>query len=321
MKRTPTPADQPRWSVYGKLEDENQQFLWGILDEAAKGGASRTPVQRKIGDYFAACMDEAGVEKLGASPLGPELSRIASLRTRDDVSGLLPALHLASSGAGLMFGFGSDQDFGDATQVIAFVVAGGLGLPDRDYYFNDDAKSKEIRAKYVQHVREMLALAGQGDPDAGARTVLRIETALAGASLTRVERRDPYKLYHRMSRAQLQALTPSLAWDRYLEGVGLSRLDSFNVTEPEFLKALDAQLRAQDLDTWKSYLKWHLASARAPYLSSRFVDASFAFYSKALRGVAEMPPRWKRCVRFVDDDLGEALGEEFVRRTFSAKTK
>jgi len=158
MKRNPIPADQPAWSVYGKLEDENQQFLWGILDEAAKGGASRTPVQQKIGDYFAACMDEAGVEKLGAAPLQPELSRIAALRTRADIARVLPALHLASSGPGLMFGFGSDQDFGDATQVIAFVVAGGLGLPDRDYYFKDDPKSKEIRDKYVQHVREMLAL-------------------------------------------------------------------------------------------------------------------------------------------------------------------
>jgi putative endopeptidase len=321
MKSNPIPGDEPRWSVYGKLEVENQQFLWGILEEAAKGGASRTPVQQKIGDYFAACMDEAAVEKLGISPLKPEMERIAGLRTTADIAALLPALHLASTGRGLVFGFGSDQDFGDATQVIAFVTAGGLGLPDRDYYVKEDAKSKEIREKYVQHVREMLALIGEPSPDAGAQTVLRIETALAKASLTRVEQRDPYKLYHRMSRAQLRALTPSLSWDRYLSGAGLEKLDTFNVTEPKFLEALEAELKAESLGAWKTYLAWHLAHARAPRLSSAFVEANFAFYSKFLRGVSTMPPRWKRCVRGVNADLGEALGEEFVRRTFSPRTK
>ena len=319
MKNNPIPPDQARWSVYGKLANENQQFLWGILEEAAKGGAGRTPVQQKIGDFFSACMDEAAVEKLGIAPLQRELEKIAALRTVEEISSLLPALHLSTSGKGLMLGFGSDQDFGDAAQVIAFVDAGGLGLPDRDYYLKEDAKSKEIRERYLQHVREILEMIGE--PSAAAGAIMKVETALAKASLTRVERRDPYKLYHRMSRAQLQALTPSLSWSRYLEGAGLPGLDSFNVSEPEFLKALDAQLRAENLDTWKSYLKWHLASERAPYLSSRFVDAHFAFYLKALRGVAEIPPRWKRCVRFVDHNLGEALGEEFVRRTFSAKTK
>src|SRR5262249_19776108 len=157
----------------------------------------------------------------------------------------------------------------------------------RDYYFKDDAKSKEIREKYRDHVREILGLVQEPDPAAGAETVVRLETALAKASLTRVERRDPYKLYHRMSRKKLQALTPSLRWDRYLEGVGLAGLGVFNVAEPAFLKALDAQLRSEPLGAWKTYLKWHLASARAPYLSSAFVQANFAFYSKTLRGVSE----------------------------------
>jgi putative endopeptidase len=321
LRANPIPADQPRWSVYGKLADENQQFLWGILEEAAKGGRERSSVQQKIGDYFAACMDEESVEKLGPAPLRPDLEKIDRLSRVAEVSALLPALHLAAGSNRLMLGFGSSQDFGDATRVIAFIDAGGLGLPDRDYYFKDDAKSKEIRDRYVDHVREILGLIGQPDPAAGARTVMRIETALAKASLTRVERRDPYKLYHRMSRSQLQALTPSLRWDRYLDGVGLPRLAIFNVTEPAFMKALEVQLRSEDLAAWKTYLKWHLASGRAPWLSRAFVNANFAFYSKTLRGVAEMPPRWKRCVRAVDHDLGEALGEEFVRRTFSPQTK
>ena len=321
LTANPIPPDQARWSVYGKLSDENQQFLWGILEELAKGGAERTPVQQKIGDFFAACMDEPAVEKLGASPLQADLAKVDALRETGELSSLLPALHLANSGTGLMLGFGSAQDFGDATRVIAFIDAGGLGLPDRDYYFKDDAKSKEIRDRYLDHVAAMLVLIHEPDPPAGAQAVMRIETALAKASLTRVERRDPYKLYHRMSKAKLQALTPSLRWDRYLDGVGLKGLDLFNVTEPAFMKALDAQIRSEDLGAWKTYLKWHLASAKARWLSSPFVQASFDFYAKTLRGVAEMPPRWKRCVQAVDDNLGEALGEEFVRRTFSPKTK
>jgi putative endopeptidase len=321
IKANPIPPDQASWSVYGKLADENAQFLWGILEDAGRGGASRTPVQQKIGDYFASCMDEAGVEKLGTSPLAAELKKIDALKSSREIAPLLAVLHLSSHGSGLMFGFGSDQDFADASQVIAFVTAGGIGLPDRDYYFKDDAKSKEIRGRYLQHVQRMLELIGEPDAAAGARKVMQMETALAKASLTRVEKRDPYKLFHKLSRAKLQALTPSLRWDGYLSAVNMGKLAVFNVTEPKFMQALEAELRTQRLPAWKTYLKWHLASARAPYLSRALVQENFEFYSKYLRGTAEMPPRWKRCVRYVDRDLGEALGEEFVRRTFSPMTK
>ncbi|MGE5048146.1 MAG: M13 family metallopeptidase [Deltaproteobacteria bacterium] len=321
MKANPIPADQASWSVYGKLADENQQLLWGILEDAARPRADRTAVQQKIGDFFASCMDEPVLEKLGAAPLFAELKSVESLRTKAGVAALLPALHLATRGKGLMFGFGSDQDFGDATQVIAFLDAGGLGLPDRDYYLKDDARSKEIRGKYALHVQQMLRLSGEKDPAAGAQAVLKMETALAKASLTRVERRDPWKLYHKLDRTQLQALTPSLRWDRYLSAVDLAAVRTVNVTEPSFFKALDGLLRKESLAHWKTYLRWHLANARAPDLSSAFVNENFNFYSKVLRGIQEMPPRWKRCVRSVDHLLGEALGQEFVRRTFSPGTK
>src|SRR5438105_6086330 len=177
IKSNPIPPDQASWSVYGKLGDENEQYLWGILEDAARPEAQRTPVQQKIGDYFASCMDEPAAEQLGAAPLQAELAKIEAIKSLADVSALLPLLHLATSGNGLMFGFGSDQDFGDASQVIAFISAGGLGLPDRDYYFKDDAKSKEIRDRYLQHVQGMLELIGQRDAAAGAREVMRMETA------------------------------------------------------------------------------------------------------------------------------------------------
>ena len=193
----------------------------------------------------------------------------------------------------MLFGFSSSQDFGDATSVIAFANAGGLGLPDRDYYVKTDAKSEETRQKYLQHVQNMFELLG--DPPAtaqvNARTVMAIETVLAKASLTRVEKRDPYKLYHKLSRKKLQALSPSFRWQRYLEIGGLNGIADVNVTEPEFFKAVEAQIKSRSLNDWKAYLRWHVAHARATHLSPNFVQTNFDFYGKYLRGVAQVAPR------------------------------
>ncbi len=223
----------------------------------------------------------------------------------------------------MAFGFGSNQDFENSTQVIAFATGGGLGLPDRDYYTKDDEKSKDIRAKYVDHVRQMFQLIGDAPVVAAeeAATVMAMETVLARASLTRVEKRDPYKLFHKMDRAKLKALTPAFRWDDYLSQQGLASLKTFNVTEPEYFKTLNQLIQSESLDHWKTYLRWHYAHAWAPYLSSAFQQANFDFFSRTLRGVTEMPARWKRCVRFVDRDLGEALGQVFVARTFTPETK
>ncbi len=323
LKANPIPPDQASWSVYGKLEEDNAQFLWGLLEEAARTSENRTPVQQKIGDYFRSCMDETAVEAAGAKPLAPLLRRIAALESPSDLAAYLAQEHPTTRGGETLFGFGSYQDFSDATQVIAFAGAGGLGLPDRDYYTKDDAKSQEIRAKYVKHVASMLALAGEPNAVApkDAETVLRIETALAKASLTRVEQRDPYNLFHKMSPAELQKLTPSFDWKRYLADTGLADVTVVNVTEPRFFEEIERLLKNTPLSEWQTYLRWHVVHERAPYLSEAFVAQDFDFYAHTLRGVAEQPPRWKQCVRYVDRDLGEALGQEFVRRTFSAKTK
>jgi putative endopeptidase len=323
MKNNPIPADQAAWSVYGKLTVDNQRFLWGILDELAKKTAGRSATQQKIGDYFGACMDEAAVEKLGAAPLKPALDEIAALKTKKDLAALLGREHLANATQGLLFGFGSDQDFSDSNQVIAFAVAGGLGLPDRDYYTKPEAKSEEIRQKYLVHVQKMLELLGD-PPEAAKReaaTIMKIETALAKASLTRVEQRDPHNLFHKMDRKQLQALTPDFDWNIYLKTAGIDQVSTFNVTEPKFYQELDHQIQSNSLDDLKTYLRWHVASANAPYLSSKFVQQNFDFYSHTLRGVEQIAPRWKRCVRLTDEQLGEALGQEFVNRAFSQETK
>jgi putative endopeptidase len=318
----PIPPDQPRWNVYAKLGTDNLKFLWGILEEAAKAAPGRTPSQQKIGDYFAACMDETAIEKAGRGPLEKSLEEIGALKLVADLAPLLARLHL-ESGDSALFGFGSNQDFADSSQVIAFASAGGLGLPDRDYYTKTDAKSAETRSRYVEHVARMFELLG--DPAATAKaeaqTVMAIETALAERSLTMVDKRDPYKQFHKVTRAQLLGQTPSFDWGPYWKGIGLAAPAEINVTEPEFFQEVERQLRTRTIADWKTYLRWHLVHGKAPYLSSRFVEANFEFYSKYLRGVAEMQPRWKRCVRYVDRDLGEALGQVFVEKTFTGDTK
>jgi putative endopeptidase len=323
MKNNPIPSDQASWDVFGKLAQENQRYLWGILDELSKKTSGRNSTQQKIGDYFAACMDEAAVEKLGARPLKGYLDAINGMASKRDLPATIAQLHLATGDSGLFFSMGSNQDFADSSQVIAFAAHGGMGLPDRDYYLKDDDKSKGLREKYVAHVTSIFELLGDkpGAAKRNAAIVMDIETALAKGSLSRVDRRDPYKLFHKMDRRELRALTPAFEWNAYLKAVGLERVDSFNVTQPDFYKALDAQIASRSLAELKTYLRWHAAHASAAYLSTPFVNATFEFFAKALRGVPELKPRWKRCVALVDGQLGEALGQEFVRRTFGPELK
>ncbi len=323
MKNNPIPADQPRWSVYGKLAQDNQRYLWGILDGLAKNTDGRNARQQKIGDYFAACMDEGAVEKLGGTPLAPFLKQIDAMKSTRELPALLASLHFSTADAGFFFGFGSNQDFADSNKVIAFATSGGLSLPDRDYYLKTEEKSKVIRDQFAAHVARMFVLLGDSPEIAkrNADVVLRMETELATASLSRVDRRDPHKLFHNMDDKGLKALTPGFDWAVYLKGTGLAKQKAFNVTEPEFFKALDKQLQASSLDDVKTYLRWHLAHASAPHLSSAFLNEDFNFFSKTLRGVPEVKPRWKRCVGLIDAQLGEALGQEFVGRAFSADLK
>jgi endothelin-converting enzyme/putative endopeptidase len=323
IKKNPIPPDQARWDVYAKLEEDNERFLWGMLEQASKPDANRGRVEAEIGDYFYACMDEAAVEKAGASPLQAGLAEIAELKSIRDLPAWLGREHLNIAGSHMLFGFGSNQDFADSSQVIAFATAGGLGLPDRDYYTKTDAKSQETRQKYVEHVQRMFELLGEqpAAAKADARIVMDIETALAKASLTRVERRDPYKLFHKMTPAEVQALTPAFQWEPYFKASGVPNTAAINVTEPGFYKELQSLLQSRSLADWKSYLRWHLAHAKAPYLSSQFVNANFDFYNKHLLGLEQLPPRWKRCVRRVDGQLGEALGQVFVQKTFGPDTK
>jgi endothelin-converting enzyme/putative endopeptidase len=321
MQRNPIPADQSSWSVYGKLYDDNQRFLWGILADLASRTDGRSSPQQKIGDYFAACMDQATVEKRDLEPLKAQLASIDSLKDESELPSLLAQLHM--QGVDALFGFSSSQDLENSQSVIAFVSARGLGLPDRDYYFRTDTKSVEQRSKYTRHVEHMLSLLGDTPEQAKAESgdVIAIETALADSSLTVVQKRDPHAMLHKTTLAGLGKITPHFDWSRYLAAVGLTAPADFNMNEPAFLAAVDTQLSTRRLAQIKSYLRWHLINDNAPYLSSRFVNENFDFYGRTLRGSQQLKPRWKRCVTMVDQELGEALGQEYVARVFTPEMK
>jgi putative endopeptidase len=324
MKKNPIPPDQSSWSAYGKVQDEDTEQLRGILETAEAPGAGRDATHQKIGDYYAACMDEKAVDAVGIKPLQVYLEEIDKLNSKAGLADVV-SNRAFSSGyrRSTLLRFSSSQDAKDSAQQIAETDQGGIGLPDRDYYFKDDAKSQDIRKAYLAHVQKMLELLGDKPETAAAeaQTIMRIETALAQGSLTRVERRDPQKLYNKMTVQELQTLSPSFAWQVYFSKVGLPSLASLNVAVPGFAKALSAEIDKEDLAGWKTYLRWHLVSANARFLPAAFVNEDFAFYGKTLAGTEQIEPRWKRCTQDVDEDLGEALGEAYVEKYFSPEAK
>ncbi|HLJ29213.1 MAG TPA: M13 family metallopeptidase [Candidatus Angelobacter sp.] len=322
QKKNPIPPDQVSWSVYGKLYQDNLNFLRGILEQAAAEKGERDAVTQKIGDFYAACMDEAAVEKRAVAAIKPELDAIAQLKAVNEMAQVVARLHLRLTRP-ILFSGDSRQDPDDSEQQIAVLDQGGLGLPDRDYYTKEDAKSKEIRERYVQHVQKTFELLGDPPETAkiNADAVMRMETALANASMTRVERRDPYKRKNKIKLEELSHLAPDFNWQAYFRELKAPPFAIINVAPSSFFKAVNAQLTSEPLDHWKNYLRFHVASAYAPYLSSKFVAEDFDFNTRYLRGAKEMQPRWKRCVQFTDRDLGEALGQVYVRKVFPPELK
>ncbi len=290
LKNNPLPADQSVWDVYAKLTQDNQRLLWGILDDSASA-KNRSATQQKIGDYFSACMNTQAIDARGTEPLKAKLAAIAQLK-QADLPVFLANAHLYWPGNAL-FDTGANQDFRDSEKMIVWIDAGGLGLPDRDYYVKTDAKSQEIRQKYVDYVAQIFGMSGEPPAQAktDAATVMRLETSLATASLTRVDRREPHNLDHKMTVAQVSAMAPALNWPQYFSSLHLGDVQSVNMTQPEFFKALNTVIEKEPLDSLKTYLRFHAANGEANFLSSNFQQASFDFYSKYLRGIPQMRPR------------------------------
>ena len=321
LKNNPIPPDQSSWGRFSELHERNQTILRAVLEKAEADTPTRNANDQKIGDYYASCMDEPGINRKGTEPLKPEIDRIAALKSTTELPAEL--VHLHSVGVDVFFQFGSGQDFKDSSQVIAQADQGGLGLPERDYYFKTDPTSVTIRQKYVAHLAKWFELLGVSPTAAAAKakTIMALETALAKGSQDVVTRRDPSKIYHPMPVADLQKRTPDFSWSVYLTGTAAPKVESLNVVAPEFFDAFEAQIKSASLDDIKTYLTWRYTDHEGPFLPTAFVNERFDFNGKVLTGAKELKPRWKRCVAMTDGDLGEALGKAFVEQTFGADGK
>jgi putative endopeptidase len=320
-KNNPIPSDQSRWGRFNELADYNRQFLHTILEKDSPKGRKRTPVQQKIGDMYASCMDETKVNALGKTPLNPELKRIAAIKNKDQLVATIAYLH--SVGVPALFGFGAGPDLHNASMIIANISQGGLGLPDRDYYFDSDDKGKETREKYVEHMSKMFVLLGDDEAAAKkeAQTVMDIETKLADAAFKRVMMRDPKNRDHKMKVTELEALAPNFHFDKFFVSTGAPAFTEVNVVPPDFFQKVNGVVDQVSVADWKTYLRWHAVRSAAPALSDAFVKENFSFYGQYLNGQKEIQPRWKRCVQTTDSLLGEALGKPYVDETFGADGK
>jgi putative endopeptidase len=322
QRKNPIPPDQTSWGVYAKLYEDNLAFLRGLLEEAGKTGDTRDQAGQKIGGFYASCTNEAVVEKRGLGAIQPQLDEIARLKSTKQIPALVAHLTLPF-GRSTLFSAGSAQDPDNSEQEIASINQGGLGLPDRDYYTKTDAKSKEIRDRYVQHVQKVFEMLGDSPESARqeAATIMRMETGLAQASWTQVERRNPYNLKHKMSAAELNQLVPNFDWAMYYQELRYPKFEVVNVSSPNFMKQMNSELGSEPITNWKNYFRFHLVDQYSPFLSTKFVQENFEFYRQYLRGAKELQPRWRRCVQYTDYSLGEALGQIYVRKVFSPELK
>jgi putative endopeptidase len=322
QRKNPIPPDQTSWGVYAKLYEDNLAFLRGLLEEAGKTGDTRDQAGQKIGGFYASCTNEAVVEKRGLGAIQPQLDEIAGLKSTKQIPTLVAHLTLPF-GRSTLFSAGSAQDPDNSEQEIASINQGGLGLPDRDYYTKTDAKSKEIRDRYVQHVQKVFEMLSDSHESAKqeAATIMRMETGLAQASWTQVERRNPYNLKHKMSAAELNQLVPNFDWAMYYQELRYPKFEVVNVSSPNFMKQMNSELGSEPITNWKNYFRFHLVDQYSPFLSTKFVQENFEFYRQYLRGAKELQPRWRRCVQYTDYSLGEALGQIYVRKVFSPELK
>ena len=321
VKANPIPSDQVRWArSFSLLGERNRYLLWEELDAASKD--PKTPLQKKYGDYFAACMNTGLIEKEGLEPIKPALDHIAALQDAKSLSTLLGGLAERGDPAPL-FRFGVQVDEKDASKQIASVSQGGISLPDRDYYLSDSKRFQTIRQQYREHVTKMFTLAGDTPEQAAkeADAVLKIETALAKASTSRTALRDPENRYHIYTVADFQKLAPDFDFAVYFKDVQVRPFDTLNVATPDFFKALNELLASEPVDSWKSYLRWHTIHGTATNLPKAFYDENFNFFGKTLAGQKEPTPRWKQCTGETDRALGEAVGQDWVKAHFPPKAK
>jgi endothelin-converting enzyme/putative endopeptidase len=318
LTANPIPPDESSWWRYSDLDEHITGVLASILEEAASGQGVKTEQRRKIGDFYAACMDEAAIEAKGLKPFAPELERIAAIKSKSDLAAAIARLHRI--GTNPLFFFSSTPDYTDTRTTIAMADQDGFALPDRDYYLTKAFKDE--RAGYRSHVARMFKLLGDHAKEAAAEAdaVMRIETALAQAAMSLVDRREPENVHHKMTLAALTALTPSFDWKAYLAETEAPSFDAIDVADPGFFQGLERPLKSLPLEDWKAYLRWSLVDGLVSVAPKALVDEDFAFFGKQLDGQAKIAARWKRCVGATDDQLGGALGEAYIEREFNEET-
>jgi putative endopeptidase len=318
----PIPKDRSAYGTGTMVFEHNEEVLHAMLEKAAAGGADRSPDQQKVGDYYAACIDTEAINRKALAPLQPDLARIEQLKDKKQLTPLLAYYQLTNVNAFL--GLGEQQDFKDASKQIAMADQGGLGLPERDYYFREGEAAEKTRQAYVQHIGKMLRLIGESEAESvsHAKAIFQLETALAKASMDITSRRNPSNTYHMMPVADLQKLTPTLDWTELLKDTKIPPVAELNVVNPDFFKGLNAVLVSTDLATIKAYLRWQLLTSTTPIALPKALDEeNFDFFERTLSGQPEQRARWKRCVSATDAAVGEAVGKVFVAQEFSAASK
>jgi len=332
IKANPIPPDQAGSGTLNKLFIWNVSAVRSTLEEAASA-TNRTPVEQKAGDYFAACMDENAINKAGITPLKPELDRIARMKDKSELPEVVASIHqivrpadlnfIDAQYQGVLFGVYAASDFDDARTLLAVLDQSGMGLPGREFYLNNDEKSKQIRESYVKYIGKMLELSGEPADQAAAdaKSVYGIEDGLAHAAMDIVVRRDPKNINHKMSLEKVQALTPSFNWNRYFAAIQAPATPQYLVTAPEFFQGMNKLIDSESIDHWRAYLRFSTMRSQAPFLSKEIVDTNFDFFGKELSGAKQIQPRWRRCSANADADLGEAVGQAYVAKYFPAEGK
>ena len=315
LSANPVPGDQSRWGRFDALQERNRTILQGILEAASGNKPTRTVIEQKIGDYYASCMDTKAIDQKGLAPIQADLARINSMDGKPALTGIVTALYRIGSNP--FFRFSSEPDAKDSNEIIAGLDQGGIGLPDRDYYFRTGDKSVEIRKQYVAHLLKVFELLGNSTEIASrkAEAVMKIETTLAKGSLDSVARRDPMAVYHRLTVKELISLSPGFDWKKFFEGVGVPGIQTLDVSVPPFVRAMESVIVQSSLDDIKSYLTATLLTDRSIILPSKFQEETFDFYGRILSGAKEMRARWKRCTDQTDNALPDALGQRFVEKT------
>ncbi len=320
LKNNPVPETETRWGGFNILRDKNNDILHEILEKAMNDvSAAKGSNTQKIGDFFYCAMDSVKLESEGFSPLKNDLDMIENIKTADDLMKVVAHQH--KIGAGSFFGVGVEQDIKQNDKYAVYLGQSGLGLPDRDFYLMNDPRSKALREQYAEHVEKMFQLIGNKNAKQAAKTVMNIETKLAAASMTMVERRNPDLQYNKMTMDSLKKLCPAINWDLYNSETGLNSVNEVIVAQPLFFKEAQNLLKKISMDDWKTYLQWHLIHASASKLSRNFEEENFRFYGTILTGQKKEKPRWERSLRVINDALGEVLGQEFVKTAFSEESK